>query len=512
MDRENCRYRLAFHLMPKDGWLNDPNGLCYYKGKYHVFFQYSPKDPYGKSKYWGHYTSTDMIKWNYEGVAIKSDTKWDKDGAYSGTAYIEDGMMELFYTGNVKEEGDYDYIHAGRGSNVITVKSEDGFNYTHKELLLTNSDYPANYTCHIRDPKVYRENGEYVMLLGARRDDDKGTILRYVSDDKVKWKYSDEITTKEPFGYMWECPDTFVIDGNRYLMCCPQGVRHERYHYQNVYQSGYFPWNDSVRQEEFVEWDMGFEFYAPQTFEVRGRRIMYGWAGMPDIEPEYDNNPSIEEGWQHALTVPRELTVREGKIYQNPVEELDMLRGEILCDEKQEDIYSERNCCQNILDTESDCCQNTLCTDISLEQNHSKNVSEREYVVEADAIDMVVQFDTMTDQKEILLGDKVVADIKDGKNYNIKMSYSNGEFVIQYLNESGRGRSIRYIKMDELNNIRILKDTSLIEIFINDGLYAATMRYYPDNTDVCTIKTVGVSSMRIWKMNQMEVDGFEDRE
>lgn len=480
--------------MPKDGWLNDPNGLCYYEGRYHVFFQYAPKDPYGKSKYWGHYTSVNMTEWHYEGVAIKSDTEWDKDGAYSGSAYTGDGIMELFYTGNVKEDGEYDYIHSGRKANVITVKSEDGLNFTKKELLLNNSDYPANYTCHIRDPKVYREDGEYVMLLGGRRDDDHGTVLRYVSDDKKKWNFKDEITTDEAFGYMWECPDTFTIDGKKYLMCCPQGVANEKYRYQNIYQSGYFPWNeDGVKSEEFVEWDMGFEFYAPQTFIKDDRIIMYGWAGMPDIEPEYDNRPTIEEGWQHALTVPRELSARDGIIYQNPVKEIEALRGEVLCDinagENKNDIDSD-------IDDDADNC---------LYRNNGNKAHTFNGIYNSGSIDMVIEFDNASKEKKVVIGDESGQD-------NLEFVHDDGIFMIKYLNDSGRGRKIRYIKIDELNNIRILKDTSLIEIFINDGLYAATMRYYPVEPKASSVKVTGFERIKAWNMKTMEVTGFDGKE
>lgn len=94
-------YRLKLHLMPPEGWMNDPNGMCYYKGKYHVFFQYAPSGPMGVERYWGHYTSDNLVRWKYEGIAVKSDTPWDRDGAYSGCGFTDDGQMEIYYTGNV---------------------------------------------------------------------------------------------------------------------------------------------------------------------------------------------------------------------------------------------------------------------------------------------------------------------------------------------------------------------------------------------------------------------------
>ncbi|MCR5654072.1 MAG: glycosyl hydrolase family 32, partial [Lachnospiraceae bacterium] len=107
-------HALGFHLMPPVGWLNDPNGLCECNGVYHIFFQYSPKNADGGEKYWGHYTTKDFINYTYTGPFMSPDNPLDKDGVYSGSAYVEDGEIYVYYTGNVKEKGDYDYTYAGR--------------------------------------------------------------------------------------------------------------------------------------------------------------------------------------------------------------------------------------------------------------------------------------------------------------------------------------------------------------------------------------------------------------
>lgn len=121
------KFREKLHLMPPVGWLNDPNGLCQFQGIYHAFFQYSPFNAEGGVKMWGHYTSKDMIKWEYQGTALYPDQPFDCHGVYSGSAFIEDGKMYLYYTGNVKlEDGEYDYIRTGREGNTVLVITEDG--------------------------------------------------------------------------------------------------------------------------------------------------------------------------------------------------------------------------------------------------------------------------------------------------------------------------------------------------------------------------------------------------
>lgn len=170
-------WRNKFHLMAPIGWINDPNGLCYFKGLYHVFYQYSPLDAKGGLKFWGHYTSPDMVNWTEHEVALFPDIASDVDGVYSGSALVHNDEMYLFYTGNVKHKGDHDYILTGREQNVIMVKSTDGFNFSEKQVLLTNEDYPKNMGLHVRDPKVWEEDGVFYMVLGARSIDDKGYVL-----------------------------------------------------------------------------------------------------------------------------------------------------------------------------------------------------------------------------------------------------------------------------------------------------------------------------------------------
>ncbi|HIT63797.1 MAG TPA: glycoside hydrolase family 32 protein [Candidatus Ventrimonas merdavium] len=333
----SCPFRTRFHIMPPVGWLNDPNGLCQFRGVFHAYFQYSPLNVHGGGGYWGHCVSRDLLTWDYQEPVLAADTEEDKSGVYSGSALVEDGRMYLFYTGNVKQPGDYDYIDAGRISTQLLVESEDGQAMSAKEKLLGMEDYPEDVTQHVRDPKVWKENGAYHMILGARfrawdgegRRRDQGGALLYVSPDKHHWRLEGELTSQKDFGYMWECPDLFSLEGRRVLSFCPQGLASEPERFQNLYQSGYSLLEEGADPEDtFVEWDMGFDFYAPQTFEADdGRRILIGWSGMPDMEQSH-RNLSVEHGWQHCLTLPAELVFREGRIFRMPVRELDELGWE----------------------------------------------------------------------------------------------------------------------------------------------------------------------------------------
>ncbi|MEG0275293.1 MAG: glycoside hydrolase family 32 protein, partial [Longicatena sp.] len=180
------------------------------------------------------------------------------------------------------------------------------------------------------DPKIYKKNQRYYMVLGARSNQDTGCVLLYVSDDLVTWKYHMRIESKIPFGYMWECPDLFDIEDKTFLVCCPQGVEQKGIDYANVYQMGYFEVkldlvNKSYELSDFVELDRGFDIYAPQSFlDEQGRRILIAWMGIPDAS--YHNDKTVEHQWQHALTLPRKLCLEEGYLVSKPLEEFKQLR------------------------------------------------------------------------------------------------------------------------------------------------------------------------------------------
>ena len=100
---------------------------------------------------------------------------------------------------------------SGREANTIHVTSTDGKNFSRKRPVMTNEDYPSDDTRHVRDPKVFRQDGRYLMVQGARRKDDQGEVLVFSSDNLKDWKLANRVSTDYPFGYMWECPDYFEL-------------------------------------------------------------------------------------------------------------------------------------------------------------------------------------------------------------------------------------------------------------------------------------------------------------
>ena len=436
-------WRMGFHLMPPTGWLNDPNGLCQFRGTYHFFHQWSPEWPTPHAhRGWGHYSSEDLIHWRHHGMVLDQDTPDDANGAYSGGAIVVPGaaadggdLLRLYYTGNVKHPGDYDYIYEGRGANEILVESEDGFDLGPKQTLLANADYPDYCSCHVRDPKVWREDGSYRMLLGARTRDDLGMMLVYRSDDGLDWEFAGTVRSDAPVGYMWECPDRIELDGHEYVSCCPQGVSGFAWSDGVDDHSGYFPvpqgarvidGDATVRAADFTRWDHGFEFYAPQSFtDESGRTMLVGWIGMP--EATWAGQPESLD-WIHCLTVPRVLTrCKDGRIAQWPAAELEKLRGE----------------------------------DVALAGGEKA---------------------VLADHRADLVFSGVEGEFRVALDDALKIRGDENGCEIAFTDEAvACGRASRRIELEGLSDLRVLVDSSVVEVFGNGGRMVFSTRWFPVN-------------------------------
>ncbi len=206
-----------FHLEPDRGLLNDPNGLAYYKGKYYVFFQWNRFSKDHSYKEWGMFTSADMVRWTFEGSALLPDQTYDMCGIYSGSGLVINDRLYLFYTGNVKKDG-------RRESHQCMAVTENG-----KKFLKLGSiaETPPGFTSHFRDPKIFRTGaGGYCMVTGAQRENGKGALALFRSDDALSWTYAGTPALSEDYE-MIECPDLFRLDGRYVLLYCPQNRDNE---------------------------------------------------------------------------------------------------------------------------------------------------------------------------------------------------------------------------------------------------------------------------------------------
>lgn len=344
--------RPAYHFSPRTGWLNDPNGLSYYDGKYHLFYQYHPYSTYWGPMHWGHAVSDDLITWEYLPAALAPDTGYDYSGCFSGSAVtMDDGSHLLMYTSCGDSSGD----PTGKGRWIqlqsIAIRKPGESEYAKYEgnPVISESDIPEGGDPYeFRDPYMWRcDDGSYrVLVANGRTSAEDGTrLLLFRSEDGLNWGGGKVLFEDERrIGVMWECPNFFPLGGRHILMASPMDMQAEE---GEAVGSIRFPQGNNVcyitgdydeQLEEFCPdaddadagyfmyepVDGGLDFYAPQTFEtVDGRRVMIGWMQDPSMSNLHSEDEFRIFG---QMTVPRELTLKDGRLIQWPVSELEKYR------------------------------------------------------------------------------------------------------------------------------------------------------------------------------------------
>ncbi len=321
----------AFHVTGGIGWINDPNGFAPYKGEYHLFFQFYPYDTKWGPMHWGHVKTRDFIRWERLPAALAPDADYDRDGCFSGSSVeLPDGRQLLMYTGvrNIRRRnGKID------GFQTQCLAVGDGVDY---EKLDTNpvidaSFLPEGGSVHdFRDPKIWREGDRFYAVIGNRCEDKSGAILLFESEDAFHWQYVSVLAAcHNQYGRMWECPDFFPLDGKHVLLVSPQEMAAIGLEFHpgnaNVCLIGKLDVKaHHLLRENVQAIDYGLDFYAPQTLLTEdGRRVMIAW--MQNWETSTCKNDEL--GFFGQMTLPRELSVRNGRLYQVPVRELDRFRG-----------------------------------------------------------------------------------------------------------------------------------------------------------------------------------------
>lgn len=310
------KYRPQFHFSPGRGWTNDPNGLVYYEGKYHLFFQHNPYGTRWGNMTWGHATSPDLVHWTEGSDAIHPD----KLGTiFSGSAVVDQHNTTRWQTGTDKPIVCI-YTSAGRLADPpvpftqsIAYSADQGRSW-HK---YTGNPVLTNINGSNRDPKVFwhKPTEQWVMILYL---DQRGQFGLFGSPDLKSWKKLSDL--EFPGGH--ECPDLFqlAVDGN------PENLRWVAWEAGGQYMLGQFDGTTFKRESGPHRSKYGANDYAAQTYSdipaADGRRIQIGWMSGG----KYPDMP-----FNQQMTFPRVLTLRttgEGiRLFFQPVKELEKLRG-----------------------------------------------------------------------------------------------------------------------------------------------------------------------------------------
>lgn len=449
-DKVNQEFRLNYHYMAPIGWMNDPNGFSFFGNQYHLFYQSNPYDAKWDCIYWGHATTKDFIRWKDEEVALAPDQLYDAKGCFSGTAMEVEGKHYLIYTA-VHKENNKEY------QEQAMAVSDDGINYRKLDCnpVIPNDLLPSTVIPNdFRDPKIWIDNGIFHCIVAAKDEKLGARMLLFQSRDLMLWELKgDFIKPDRKHGIMWECPDYFILDGQNILLMSVIKMPKEGYRYWNkqscVYLLGKLSdKRDCLQDYSFEEIDYGYDFYAPQTLLAKdGRRIMIAWMqAWEDSIPTQELN----HGWAGAMTLPRELSIKDGRLIQTPVTEIKSYRTDEVC---YQDV---------IIDN----------TTINIEKVFGSSI----------------ELDMEVDMSE---ADNFTINMFETKNYRVTLAYDkNNEELI--FDRSKAGHKIistefekpeyRVIPVKLINGrlkLRIFIDTSSLEIFVQEGITTITSRVYP---------------------------------
>ena len=301
----------AFHITGEVGWINDPNGLIYFNGQYHAFYQHYPHDTKWGPMHWGHVVSDDLTNWKYLPIALAPGDECDKNGCFSGSAIVHGGKLWLMYTGFVENQG---------GESIrqlqCLAESDDGITFKKYGIVIGENHLPEGYApCDFRDPKVWFHDDCFWCIVAARKIEGRGRILLFKSKDLFNWEFVNDLFGKDSAGTMIECPDYNEELG--YLLCCEQFQPSESGVHLNIHTCRWYTGKIDYSTGTFKEnasgiVDYGFDMYAPQTFA--GKPVLMGWLNMWDR-----NVPSAKYGFAGMMTVPRRVFIGDGRLQQEPI-------------------------------------------------------------------------------------------------------------------------------------------------------------------------------------------------
>ena len=443
----NDRHRPRFHLMPPSAWMNDPNGPLYWKGRYHLFYQYSPVISIAGPKYWGHAVSTDLVRWKNLGIALAPTPGGpDKNGCWSGSAVIANGVPTIVYTGATwsaqSESAEREKGLVPERQMVAFAADPNDENLTNWTKIVQNPVLAAPpdqmRVVGWRDPALWKEDDTWYMVIGSGEIGKGGMALLYTSRDLKHWEYlhplavaklDPSLDASRPWNSMWECPDFFFLQGKPILLVA-QG---------NAYLTG------THSGHRFEQQSGGKIDY--------GSRIWWAW-----IHEKRSVDAQATAGWAGVMSLPKLLTrLPDGMLGVEPVPELTILRRG---DRRVPDQRIEPNGPLLLNGFESDCAE--IQAEIELGDSHQAGLRVRS---------------TADGREQTLIGYD-----RDSQKLFCDTTSSSTDAATQTLPPPIFGRRVEsgalHLGKTELLRLRIYIDASVIETFAN-GRVSLTDRVYP---------------------------------
>ncbi|NEU27334.1 glycoside hydrolase family 32 protein [Paenibacillus polymyxa] len=454
------KYRPSYHFSPKNGWMNDPNGMVYFEGRYHLFYQHHPFGTTWGPMHWGHAVSTDLVNWEEQLIALEPD---GLGTIFSGSAVVDERDTSGFFEGKPGLVAIYTHHYSLPNTDQIRQYQSLAYSTDSGESWIKYAGNPVledEHCIDFRDPKVFwhEPTEQWVMVLACGQ-----TVRIYHSPNLKEWVFASE------FGHgigshdgVWECPDLFPlwVDGERsqvkWVMLVSIGDNPEiREGSRTQYFTGEFDGTTFVAdvESEKVRWlDYGRDNYAGVCWSgipaEDGRRLFMGWMS----NWRYANQTPTER-WRGAMSIPRELALETRKgtvaLIQRPVRELDGLRTPVL----------------------------------SLTEPSSEEVQNALSALQLDCYELVAEFATAGDfgfkvrvsdehEQETLVGYTSATQ----EVYVDRTRSGCSDFHEDFAGRHGASLGILPDRMD----IRLYVDRSSIEVFFNRGQVVITDLIFPN--------------------------------
>ncbi len=451
-------HRPTYHFLPAANWMNDPNGVIQWQGRYHLFYQYNPAGAYHANMHWGHAVSDDILHWQELPIAIKpTPNSPDQGGVWSGCLVDDGGLPTAIYTG---VNDDY-----SRQVQCLAIGNDDLSSLSKHSGKPVLAGAPAHcfQTQDFRDPFVWRADDGWYMALSSRIDGIGGAALLYRSDDLRNWQYLHPLFVGDSarHGYNFECVNFFPL-GEKWVMIVSSmfdGGGATTLALVGRYE------NQRFSPESETVYDAGYS-YAPLTHvDEQGRRLIWAWL-REGRKPEAQMNA----GWSGVQAIPRALSLdSKQRLISQPVPEIQALRRQRFQAETgdlTEDMLPLRGLA---LDIEAEF-EPSPAEPCGLELARSPDGQEK----------AAITYDASTEA------------------LRVTRHYANEDSAIE---SQAQGLAHR-LDPGETLRLRILLDGSVIEVIAN-GRARVTSRFYPASSESQGLRLLNRAALRsidIWHL------------
>ncbi|KAK1595148.1 hypothetical protein QYE76_017474 [Lolium multiflorum] len=325
--------RTGFHFQPEMNWMNDPNGPVYYRGWYHLFYQYNPEGAVWGNIAWGHAVSRDLVHWRHLPLAMVPDQWYDINGVWTGSATVfPDGTLNMLYTGSTNASVQVQCLAVPEDPNDSLLR-----NWTKHEANPVLLPPPGIGDKDFRDPTTawFDESDQTWRTVIGSKDNNghAGIAMVYKTKDFLNYELIPGYLHRVDGTGMWECIDFYPVggkNGSEELYVIKESSDDDRHDW---YTLGKYDAAANTFTAVDPENDLGIglrydwgKFYASKTFydPAKKRRVLWGWIGETDSE-----RADVAKGWASLMSIPRTVELDEKtrtNLIQWPVEELETLR------------------------------------------------------------------------------------------------------------------------------------------------------------------------------------------